>query len=480
MTEPTVIVWLRRDLRLADNPALHAARETGAAVVPVFILDEDEAFAPGAAAKWWLHRSLASLGEALARAGAPLVLKRGDGADNVVRLATSLKASAVYWNRRYAPAHVAADKELKAALHEKGCEVKSFNGALLREPWELETKSGGPFRVYTPFWKALSSAGPARSVLPGLRKIKGPDAPLESDRLEDWDLPPEAPDWAGEFADAWTPGERGAHSVLNDFLDGPASGYARARDRPGRNGTSRLSPHLAFGEISAAQIWQATQAQIEAGRLDRVAGEKFLSEIGWRDFAYNLLYFNEGMEERPLRSEFAGFPWRNDPKGLAAWRKGLTGYPVVDAGMRQLWRTGWMHNRIRMIVASFLVKDLLIPWQEGERWFWDTLVDADPANNAAGWQWVAGCGADAAPFFRIFNPISQGEKFDPEGDYVRRYVPELSRLSKASIHKPWMASDADLRRAGVTLGETYPKPIIDHAFARKRALEAFKTIKRGC
>ncbi|MEQ8179666.1 MAG: deoxyribodipyrimidine photo-lyase [Amphiplicatus sp.] len=479
MESPPVIVCFRRDLRLADNPALHAARESGAPVAPVFILDEEEAFAPGGAAKWWLHRSLKAFASNLEKAGASLILKRGRAAEIIPSLADAIKASAVYWNRRYAPAHVEADKALKAALTDAGYEVKSFSAALLREPWEVETKSGGPFRVYTPFWKALSAKGPTRKALPGLRKVNGLGEAVPSDELDDWNLEPRNPDWARGFAEMWRPGESGAHAALREFLEGPAASYARGRDMPALSATSRLSPHLAFGEISPVQVWQATHAQVESGGISRQAGEKFLSEIGWRDFSYNLLFYNEGMDERPLRTEFASFPWRNDPKGLDAWKKGRTGYPIVDAGMRQLWRTGWMHNRVRMIAASFLVKDLLIPWQEGARWFQDTLVDADPANNSASWQWVAGSGADAAPFFRIFNPVSQGEKFDPAGDYVREYVPELAGLPAEFIHAPWKAPEATLKKAGVTLGETYPEPVVDHAFARTRALDAFKTIKKS-
>ncbi|MEE2691751.1 MAG: deoxyribodipyrimidine photo-lyase [Pseudomonadota bacterium] len=476
-TQP-IIVWLRRDLRLADNPAMHAARESGAPVVPVFVFDEEEAFAPGGAAKWWLHRSLRALSVDLTAAGSRLVLRRGRGAETVAEIARSLNASAVFWNRRYAPAHVAADKKLKADLTAAGVEAKSFSAALLREPWEVETKAGAPFRVYSPFWKVLRAAGPSREARPSLRKIRGlPKSPFTED-LDSWGLQPVHPDWAWEFAEVWRPGEAGAHEALKAFLDETAEYYARDRDRPDREATSRLSPHLAFGEISPLQVWRATHARIEAGELDREVGEKFLSEIGWREFSYHLLYFNEGLEAAPLRAEFAALPWRKDKKGFAAWTKGETGFPVVDAGMRQLWRTGWMHNRVRMLVASFLVKDLLIPWQDGASWFWDTLVDADPANNSASWQWVAGCGADAAPFFRIFNPVTQGEKFDPHGAYVRRFVLELSQAPDKFIHKPWEAPKDDLASVGVTLGKTYPARIVDHAFARTRALEAFRSIRK--
>lgn len=479
MSANPVIVCFRRDLRLADNPALTAAVTAAAPVIPLYVYDEAEAFAPGGAARWWLHHSLLALSHDLAKAGSPLVLRRGAAREVVPALARETGASGVYWNRRYAPAHVAADKALFSALRGDGIECRSYNASLLREPWEAKTKNGGPFRVYTAFWKTVSALGPARPAIRAVRKLPAPDRPVRSDRLDDWLLIPRQPDWAAAFASRWRPGEAGARLALESFLDGAAGNYASERDFPDRDSTSRLSPHLAFGEIGPTQIWQATQAGMEAGVLSRQAGEKFLAEIGWREFSYHLLHHNEGMETQPLRAEFADFPWRDDASGFAAWRKGLTGYPIVDAGMRQLWRTGWMHNRVRMIVASFLVKHLLIPWRKGERWFWDTLVDADPANNTASWQWVAGCGADAAPYFRIFNPVMQGEKFDAAGAYVRAYVPELAALPDAFVHKPWEAPAEALAKAGVRLGETYPEPIVDHAFARKRALDAFEKIRKG-
>ncbi|MBB5519212.1 cryptochrome/photolyase family protein [Amphiplicatus metriothermophilus] len=479
MNERPVIVWLRRDLRLADNPALHAAARTGAPVIPLYVFDEAEAFAPGAAAKWRLHYSLDALSAALRRAGARLTLRRGRGPAIVRALAAETEAAAVFWNRRYAPAHVEADKTLKTDLVRAGLEVRTFNAGLLREPWEIKTKNGGPFRVYTPFWKALRAAGPARAEpLPAPKALRPPADPPHSDDLDDWRLLPRDPDWAARFADIWRPGEAGAQAALARFLDGPAGRYAAERDRPDRDATSRLSHHLAFGEIGPLQVWRAIEARAAAGDVKAASAEKFLSELAWREFSCHLLFHNPALSEAPLRKEFVGFPWRDDPAGFKAWRRGRTGYPIVDAGMRELWRTGWMHNRVRMIAASFLVKDLLIDWRRGAAWFWDTLIDADPANNSASWQWVAGCGADAAPYFRIFNPVAQGEKFDPQGDYVRRFVPELAKMPPEHIHAPWRAPPDVLDKAGVVLGKSYPEPILDHAAARKRALAAYERTRR--
>jgi len=480
MTPRPALIWFRQDLRLSDNPALAAARKTGAPVIPFFILDEDAPHPPGGASRWWLHHSLAALSGDLEKLGARLILRRGKTEEIVPALAEDTDAASIFWNRRYFPAHVETDKALKSRLKDAGLEVGTFNGALLREPWELKTGSGGTYRVFTPFWKALKEAGPARADLEARpRVMETVKTTLKSDALDDWDLLPEKPNWAEGFEPAWTPGEAGARRRLNDFLNDAINSYKDGRDRPDKDYTSRLSPHLAFGEISPLQIWQATQAKMSEGDVSDSAGSKFLSEVAWREFSYTLLFSNENLPEKPLREEFADYPWRTDKKAMKAWRKGLTGYPIVDAGMRQLWTTGWMHNRARMIVASCLIKDLRSRWQDGEAWFWDTLVDADLANNAASWQWVAGCGADAAPYFRIFNPVTQGEKFDPDGDYVREFVPELKNMPAKHIHAPWKAPDSVLDKAGVKLGESYPHPIVDHAAARKHALEGYEKIKRA-
>ncbi len=479
MNKRPALLWFRQDLRLSDNPALAAATTTGAPIIPVFVLDETVAHAPGAASNWWLHHSLASLQADLKKIGSPLVLRRGEAAEIIPQLVKETNAGHVFWNRRYYPAHIEIDKKLKSVLTASGVNVETFNGSLLREPWELKTGAGGNYRVFTPFWKTMKQAGPARAPASRPGNLQPPEKTPKSERLEDWLLLPAKPNWASEFETVWSPGEAGAKERLESFLNGVVDQYKDGRDRPDKDYTSRLSPHLAFGEISPLQIWAAVQDKMSSSAISDSAGDKFLSEVVWREFAWSLLFHNESLPEKPLRKEFADFPWRNDTGGLVAWKKGQTGYPIVDAGMRQLWRTGWMHNRVRMIVASFLIKNLLIPWQEGEAWFWDTLVDADLANNSASWQWVAGCGADASPYFRIFNPVTQGEKFDPQGDYVRAFVPEVATMPAKYIHAPWTAPKEVLAKAGVTLGETYSEPVVDHAFARKRALEGYAAIKNS-
>ena len=474
------VVWFRQDLRTADNPALNAAVDRGAAVLPVFILDEETAGAwrAGGASRWWLHHSLAALAEDLKTLGAPLCLRHGRAEKVLPALVKECGAGAVFWNRCYEPHAVERDKALKASLAKQDIEVKSFNGGLLVEPWELTTGQGQPYKVFTPFWKAMLAAGAPPAPLARPKKLKGLDG-IGSERLDDWDLLPSKPDWAGGLKRAWTPGERGAAARLADFLDEQADGYKSDRDRPDVFGTSRLSPHLHWGEISPRQVWRATRHAIDAGAAEESSAMAFLRQLGWRDFSHNLLFHWPAFPDKSWREAFESFPWRDDEAGFAAWCRGRTGYPIVDAGLRELWTTGWMHNRVRMIAASFLIKDLLIPWQRGEAWFWDTLVDADLANNAAGWQWVAGCGADAAPYFRIFNPVTQGEKFDPKGAYVRQWVPEIAELPDGVIHKPWEASADELKAAGITLGETYPKPIVDHKAARARALDGYEKVKKA-
>ncbi len=475
-----IIVWFRNDLRIADNPALTAAVSIGAPVIPVYIREEDPAdrWLSGAASRWWLHGSLERLGAALARLGSPLVLRTGEPGAVLDALIAETGAGTVRWNRRYAPAAVERDRRVKAALKDRGIGAHSHNAGLLFEPWTVRTKSGGPFKVFSPFWRALLALPEPPRPTRAPDHLPAPATPVRSERLEDWGYLPTKPDWAGGLRAAWTPGEEEAKERLADFLDGPVAQYATLRDRPDHDGTSSLSPHLAFGEIGPRQVWHAARHAAQA-RPELASGiDAFLRELGWREFNHHLLHSVPALPETPLDGRFADFPWQSDDDRLKAWQRGRTGYPIVDAGMRQLWRTGWMHNRVRMIVASFLIKDLLLPWQTGQDWFWDTLVDADLANNAGNWQWVAGCGADAAPFFRIFNPVLQGEKFDPEGDYVRRFVPELARLPARWIHKPWTAPDAVLRDAGLRLDRDYPRPVVDHGAARDRALAAFETLRR--
>ncbi len=450
-----VIVWFRQDLRLADNPALRAAAQTGAPIIALFVLD-DGGRALGGAARWWLHHSLAALDASLKK---HLVLRRGDAATIIPTLAKQTGAQAVMWNRCYEPFAVARDTRLKAELTEQCVDVQSFNGALLHEPWDLKTGAGKPFRVFTPFWNAMRAREASRPLpAPSTMTLQR----VDGDRLEDWRLLPTRPDWATGFD--WTPGEKSAHDALYDFLPHIAQ-YKTGRDLPDRDGTSRLSPHLHWGEISPRQIWQAVRTH---GHGD--GAETFLKELGWREFCAQLLFHHPDMTTAPLDQRFQKFPWRTSKKDFSAWTRGQTGIPIADAGMRQLWQTGWMHNRVRMIVASLLIKHLGIQWRDGEAWFWDTLVDADLASNVANWQWVAGCGADAAPFFRIFNPVLQGEKFDPRGLYVRRFVPELAALPDKFIHKPWAAPQ---------LPANYPAPIVDLAAGRVRALAGFQALKQS-
>jgi len=477
----TTLLWFRGDLRLTDNPALAAALAQGGPIAPAFVLDDEDAGAwrAGAASRWWLHHSLVALARDLERRGSRLILRRGRAEEEIPRLAGELQATSVIWNRRYEPWAVARDERLKSALRAEGLGARSFNAALLAEPWEIMNGNGEPYRVFTPFWRTLRAGLKLPAATSAPSRIPAPATWPPGDDLYDWRLPPVRPDWAGGLAKAWKPGEAGALERLNDFAGDVSLAYANARNLPGREGTSRLSPHLHFGEVGPRQVWRAITAAAlaQTGDLMPKGAEMFLSEIAWREFSHHLLFHVPTLPEQPLRPSFAAFPWIKDPVGLRAWRRGLTGYPIVDAGMRQLWETGWMHNRARMIVASFLIKDLLVDWREGQAWFWDTLVDADLANNAASWQWVAGCGADASPYFRIFNPVAQGEKFDPDGDYVRRWVPELSGLPNELLHAPWTARPLELADAGITLGVTYPAPIVDHARARERALEADATIR---
>lgn len=477
----TTLLWFRRDLRLADNPALIDALNHGR-VVPVFIHApaEEGEWPPGAASRWWLHHSLASLSTSLRQHRSRLVIRAGSSLEHLVGLARETGATRVVWNRRYEPAVTARDAGLERALREAGLEVGSFNAALLREPWEVANRSGAPFQVFTAFWRrCLADPDPAPPAPPPDR-LTGPGAWPGSLDLETLSLLP-SPDWAGGLRATWQPGEAGARAALDHFLTHAFPDYADDRNRPDRTGTSRLSPHLHFGEIGPRQVWHALRehASRQGWSEERWRRSQFLAELGWREFAHHLLFHFPHTPTRPLRAEFDRFPWRDDPGKRQAWEQGQTGFPLVDAGLRELWSTGWMHNRVRMVTASFLVKNLLIPWAAGARWFWDTLVDADLANNTLGWQWTAGCGADAAPYFRIFNPTAQGEKFDPAGDYVRHWVPELARLSARWIQRPAEAPPAVLHQAGVTLGRTYPAPLVPHSIAREVALEAHQRMKRN-
>jgi deoxyribodipyrimidine photo-lyase len=450
------LLWLRLDLRLADHPALQAAIDRGHPVIPVFLWapQEEAPWEPGAASRWWLHRSLAALQTALERCGSRLVIRQvapGSSSLETLRtLARETGADTVHWSRRYEPAVIARDKAIKDTLRAAGMTVRSFNAALLTEPWDVQNLSGKPFQVFTPFWRKVSAGLelPPPSLAP--QRIPAPERWPDSADLGSLGLLPTIP-WAAGFDDAWRPGEAGAARSLDAFLDGPVVDYGDRRNLPAQRGTSRLSPHLHFGEISPRQVWHVAA---------KWRGSQFMAEIGWREFAHHLLYHFPHTTDAPLRADFARFPWREDAAQRRAWQRGLTGVPLVDAGMRELWHTGWMHNRVRMVVGSFLVKNLRLHWLEGARWFWDTLVDADLASNTLGWQWCAGCGADAAPYFRVFNPESQAAKFDPEGAYQRHWVPESAA------------------ETGGGTRSAYPLPIVDLKASRVAALEAFASLRK--
>ncbi len=478
MNPTRALFWFRRDLRLTDNPGLAAAIEhAGKNVVLLYIRETNSELREiGGASKWWLDKSLRALSADIEALGGKLILRTGEAQDIIDDILEETGAEAVYWNRRYDLAGRDLDTAIKTELKARGVDAESFNGTVLTEPWTQTTGSGGYYKVYSPYWRSVQ----ANYVCPS--QVSTPEAfedlGVSSEQLDDWGFHPSRPDWSTAFSPEWTPGEAGAKARLSEFLDGPVDRYKDDRNRPDReDGTSGLSPHLAFGEISPTQIWRTTKSRIDAGSLDESNAHKFLSEVVWRDFSYVLLFHNPDLATQNFKSDFDQMPWEDDAALLEAWQKGQTGYPIVDAGMRQLWATGWMHNRVRMIVASFLTKHLLIHWQRGEDWFWDTLVDADPASNSASWQWTAGSGADAAPYFRIFNPITQGEKFDESGDYVRKWCPELARLPRKYLYQPWEAGPLILHEAGVTLGENYPEPIVDHKAGRQRALAAYETLK---
>lgn len=475
MSTSPVLFWFRDDLRLADNPGLSAAVATGQPVILLYLLDEvtDGVRPPGSAARWWLDKSLRALSAGISARGGRLVLRRGASASVVPAIIDQTGATAVFWNRRYGAARH-ADATLKAALDADGVNVSSFKANLLVEPFEFAPERGryprGGYKVFTPFWRALAAYYQSTPALPAPEAfLAAPD--IESERLESWSLHPAKPDWSGGMAAVWTPGEAAAQARLDAFLAESISGYADGRDRPDLDHTSRLSPHLRFGELSPAQIWRSARAAEAAGAPARDV-EKFLSELAWREFCWHLLYHDPELHRLSWRREYEDVAWQEpDPDLFTAWKKGRTGFPIVDAGMRQLWETGWMHNRVRMIAASCLAKDMLIHWRHGEAWFWDTLVDADEANNPCGWQWVAGTGADAAPYFRVFNPALQGERFDPDGRYVRRWVPELARAPAKTLHQALPAP-----RPGAP---AYPAPVLDRSTARERVISAFRAVSNS-
>jgi deoxyribodipyrimidine photo-lyase len=466
----TSLVWLRNDLRLADNPALTAACRAGDRVTVVYVHETDPGLRPiGAAARWWLHESLVRLGRSLAEIGIELKVVSGRSERELIKLATETGAQNLHWNRRYGPQERVLDGDIKSSLRGAGLSVHSHPGNVLVEPWLIETGQKRPYSVFTPFWKAL------RNVDFGSPLPKPQGTATASRRV---DQTYRQPGWADKLGQYWEIGEAAAQQRLSRFLEDCVIDYPEGRDIPDRAATSRLSPHLRFGEISPRQVWHAAMAFVHAHPEAAGAVDKFLSELAWRDFSNHQLYHRQDIAQVPVQAKFLGLTWRHAPEHLAAWQSGQTGIPIVDAGMRELWETGYMHNRVRMLVASFLTKNLLIDWREGESWFWDCLVDADAANNPASWQWVAGCGLDAAPYFRIFNPVTQGERFDPSGRYVRHWVPELSALPDAAIHSPAAVSPSILAQSGVRLGQDYPVPIVDLKTTRQRALDAFAALGR--
>ena len=482
MSDPA-IVWFRQDLRINDNPALSTALQHHERVIPLFIHTSGNSneWRHGAASRWWLHHSLKSLNHSLRELGSRLIIRTGDNSLSVIRqLIAESKASHVYWNRLYEPFHIERDSTIKQALKDDGIAVNSFNAALLHEPWEIEKNDGGPFRVFTPFWRACVKSGLMGSQHAAPEHLPAVSSRIKSAKLDALELLPKIR-WDRSFADHWQPGEDGAQRCLEQFLDHAVQHYQDDRNRPDIIGTSLLSAHLHFGEISPQQIVEKTTDAASFNRQPGVVAgtETFVREIGWREFAYHLLYHFPHTVDRPLHERFEHFPWdKNYRRNLRAWQQGQTGIPLVDAGMRQLWQTGWMHNRVRMIVASLLTKNMLIPWQEGAKWFWDTLVDADLASNTLGWQWTAGCGADAAPYFRIFNPVTQAEKFDPMGSYIRQWLPEIAALPNKYLYQPWAAPSSLLDEHGIKLGKVYPQPLVDLKATRERALQRYQIIKK--
>ncbi|MDQ0663688.1 deoxyribodipyrimidine photo-lyase [Arthrobacter ulcerisalmonis] len=471
-TEETALVWLRDDLRLDDNPALNAAAGLGLPLTVVYVLDaESPGVRPlGGATRWWLHHSLASLASALEARGSGLLLRQGPAERVIKDVVAETGAAHLFWNRRYGMPERTIDAAVKGWAGENGLAASSFQANLLFEPWTVKTGSGGPYKVFTPFWRACLAGQDVRDPLEPPARIPGPPQhgrPQAGDDLDSWQLLPSSPDWSGGLAATWTPGEEGALHRLEEFLDGPAEEYGTGRNLPGIEGTSRLSPHLRFGEVSPFRVWREIRSRFPQ-KVPADVGI-FRSELGWREFCWQLLYNNPELATRNYRPEFDRFAWQQPGRDeLAAWQQGRTGYPLVDAGMRQLWRTGWMHNRVRMAAASFLVKNLLADWRIGEEWFWDTLVDADAASNPANWQWVAGSGADASPYYRIFNPVTQSKKFDTGGRYLREFIPELANLDNKAIHEPWKAEAPD-----------YPEPLVDLPESRERALAAYQQLKDG-
>ncbi|GHA10869.1 deoxyribodipyrimidine photo-lyase [Devosia pacifica] len=465
MSDSTALVWFRTDLRIRDNQALQEALSKADRVVAIYIHESEGPREITGAARWWLHHSLNALAADLIRLGVELRVESGNAEEVLGRVLEETGAEALFWNRRYGPNEREVDASVKETFRKRGLTVESFAGHLLLEPWQVETKQGEPYSVFTPFWKAVRQRHDISEPF-GTPRARSPDA-----KPKKVDTDYKEPQWAQKLSEYWTIGEDGARSALKSFLDERIDDYSDGRDRPAKTHTSKLSPHLRFGEITPRQVWYAAKSHAAHHSASSDAIDTFLSELAWRDFNYTQLYYRRDIANHPMKDKYESMRWRDADAGFEKWTRGETGLPMVDAGMRELWQTGSMHNRIRMLTASLLTKNLLVDWKRGERWFWDCLVDADPANNPSNWQWVAGCGLDASPYFRVFNPVTQGEKFDPSGGYIRRWVPELAELPDKYIHRPHEAPESVLKKAGVELDKTYPRPIVDLKTSRQRAID---------
>ena len=478
MNHKSTIVWFRQDLRLHDNPALHEAMSKGK-ILPIYILDDDNAdeWAMGAASRVWLHHILNDLNDNL---GGALQVFKGNPQDVFEELVQNHRIEGIYWNRCYEPWRIKRDKAIKAQFEETtDLDIQSFNGSLLWEPWTIQNQSGDHYKVFTPFYKkGCLEADPPREPYAKPDGIQCLTSHQPHSKIDDLAFLPSNKDWHIDMIEGWTISEQGALDRLDDFLEEGLKGYKEGRNNPSQNNVSRLSPYLHWGLISPNTVWHTARSYGAIHHIEKDM-EHFCSELGWREFSYTQLYYNPDLPLKNLQDKFDDFAWRENSDDLKRWQKGQTGCPMVDAGMRELWQTGYMHNRVRMIVGSFLGKNLMLHWRKGEEWFWDCLNDADLANNAASWQWIAGCGADAAPYFRIFNPVTQGQKFDAKGDYVRRFVPELKNMPDKYLFNPWDAPDHVLADAGVRLGDTYPDLMVDLKASRERALDAFSELKKN-